>query len=165
MMSTALLLMSSSTICIASSPLVGWLTSSVSSEMPSFLAQLGSRACSASMKAAIPPARWAAATAWRASVVLPLDSGPKTSMILPFGNPLPPRARSTERLPLEIPSISLWVSLPRGMIDPSPNSFSIWASVFLRSGWSSTNEAAVFAATARFFGASAARPLLGALLD
>ena len=53
--STALELISISVMCIASSPLPGWLTSSVSSSTPSFLAQLGSRACSASMKAAMPP--------------------------------------------------------------------------------------------------------------
>ena len=53
--STALDLMSISVMCMASSPLPGWLTSSVSSSTPSFLAQLGSRACSASMKAAMPP--------------------------------------------------------------------------------------------------------------
>ena len=142
MMSTAFDLISSSAICIASSPLVGWLTSSFSSEIPSFFAQLGSSACSASMKAAMPPACWAAATACRASVVLPLDSGPKTSMIRPRGKPLPPRARSTDRLPLEMPSIGRWASLPRGMIDPSPNSFSICASVFFRMGLSSMNDGA-----------------------
>ena len=37
------------------------------------LAQVGSRACSASMKAATPPCFWALATACRATVVLPLD--------------------------------------------------------------------------------------------
>jgi len=39
------------------------------------------------MKAATPPFRWAEATAWSASVVLPLDSGPKISMMRPRGNP------------------------------------------------------------------------------
>jgi hypothetical protein len=43
---------------------------------PSFLAYSGSRACSASMKAAMPPAFWAFATACRATVVLPELSGP-----------------------------------------------------------------------------------------
>ena len=139
MMSTALLLMSISAMFIASSPLVGWLTSSDSREMPSFFAQLGSSACSASMKAAMPPARWAAATACSAIVVLPDDSGPNTSMIRPRGKPLPPRARSTERLPDEIPSIGACRSAPRGMIEPSPNSFSICASVFRSAGLSSRN--------------------------
>ena len=45
-----------SAVLLASSPLLGWLTSSVSSSTPSFLAQVGSRACSASINAAIPPA-------------------------------------------------------------------------------------------------------------
>ena len=103
--STALDLMSISVICIASSPLLGWLTSSISRSTPSFLAQLGSRACSASMKAAMPPAFWASATTCRASVVLPLDSGPKISMMRPRGMPWPPRAMSSERLPVEMPSI------------------------------------------------------------
>ncbi len=40
--STALDLISISVMCIASSPLPGWLTSSVSRSTPSFLAQLGS---------------------------------------------------------------------------------------------------------------------------
>ena len=57
MTSTAFDLISSSVIFIASSPLVGWLTSSVSRVMPSFFAQLGSSACSASINAATPPAQ------------------------------------------------------------------------------------------------------------
>ena len=105
--STAFDLMSISVICIASSPLLGWLTSSVSRSTPSFLAQLGSRACSASMKAAMPPAFWASATTCRASVVLPLDSGPKISMMRPRGMPWPPRAMSSDRLPVEMPSIGV----------------------------------------------------------
>ena len=100
MISTALLLMSISVMCIASSPEPGWLTSSVSNCTPSFLAQEGSRACSASMKAAMPPSRWALATTCRASVVLPLDSGPKISTTRPQGMPWPPRAMSNERLPV-----------------------------------------------------------------
>ena len=103
--STALDLMSISAMCIASSPLPGWLTSSVSSSTPSFLAQPGSRACSASMKAAMPPLRWAWATTCRASVVLPLDSGPKISTTRPRGMPWPPRAMSSERLPVGMPVI------------------------------------------------------------
>ncbi len=43
---------------------------------PSLRAYSGSSACSASMKAAMPPARWAFAMAWSVSVVLPEDSGP-----------------------------------------------------------------------------------------
>ena len=163
MMSTAFDLISSSVICIASSPLVGWLTRSRSRAIPSFLAQLGSRACSASMKAAIPPFFCAAATAWRAIVVLPLDSGPKTSIIRPRGKPLPPRARSTERLPLEIPSIGTWESESRGMIDPSPNSFSICIRVFFRSGLLSRKFVELF--PPRFFLESAADRLGSDLLD
>ena len=47
--STALERMSISAMCIPSSPLLGWLTRSVSNWTPSFLAQMGSRACSASI--------------------------------------------------------------------------------------------------------------------
>ena len=36
-----------------------------------------------------------------------------------------------------MPSICVWASLPSGMIEPSPNSFSIWASVLRRSGLAS----------------------------
>ena len=105
-------------MCIASSPLPGWLTSSVSSSTPSFLAQLGSRACSASMKAAMPPAFWARAMTCRASVVLPLDSGPKISTIRPLGMPCPPRAMSSDRLPVGMPAIGPFMPVPSGMIEP-----------------------------------------------
>ena len=43
---------------------------------PSFVAYSASSACSASMKAAMPPRFWAWPTTERASVVLPEDSGP-----------------------------------------------------------------------------------------
>ena len=75
---------------------------------PSRLHQDGSSACSASMNAATPPFRWALATACSAIVVLPLDSGPNSSMIRPRGSPLPPSARSSESAPVEIPSTSMW---------------------------------------------------------
>ena len=67
---------SMSAISSACSPVSGWETSSASVSTPSFLAYSGSSACSASMNAAMPPARWALATACRATVVLPEDSGP-----------------------------------------------------------------------------------------
>ncbi len=53
---------------------------------PSFLAYSASRACSASMKAAMPPSFWASAMMWSASVVLPDDSGPKISTTRPRGH-------------------------------------------------------------------------------
>ena len=65
-----------SAISSACSPVSGWLTSRLSMSTPSFFAYSGSRACSASTNAAMPPAFWALATACRATVVLPLDSGP-----------------------------------------------------------------------------------------
>ena len=65
-----------SAISSACSPVSGWLTSSASVSTPSARAYSGSRACSASMKAATPPAAWALATACSATVVLPELSGP-----------------------------------------------------------------------------------------
>ena len=65
-----------SAISSACSPVSGWLTSNASVSTPSARAYSGSSACSASMNAAIPPARWALATACSAIVVLPEASGP-----------------------------------------------------------------------------------------
>src|SRR5260370_690083 len=63
---------------------------------------MGSRACSASTKAAMPPCFCASAITWSAIVVLPLDSGPKTSTTRPRGKPPTPRAASKEMEPVEI---------------------------------------------------------------
>jgi len=68
--------MSMSAISSACSPVSGWLTRSESVSTPSLRAYSGSSACSASMKAAMPPDFWALATACSATVVLPDDSGP-----------------------------------------------------------------------------------------
>ena len=65
MMSRAPERMSMSAISSACSPVSGWLTSSASVSTPRLLAYSGSRACSASMKAAMPPDFWALATACR----------------------------------------------------------------------------------------------------
>ena len=65
-----------SAISSACSPVSGWETSSWSMSTPSLRAYSGSSACSASMNAAMPPARWALAMACSVSVVLPEDSGP-----------------------------------------------------------------------------------------
>jgi hypothetical protein len=46
------------------------------------------------------------ATTVSASVVLPEDSGPKTSTIRPRGMPRPPSARSSERAPVEMPGMA-----------------------------------------------------------
>ena len=77
------------------------------------------------MKAATPPFFWAFATACSAIVVLPLDSGPNSSMIRPFGSPIPPSARSSEIAPVEIPSTSSVEPSPSFMIAPAPNALSI----------------------------------------
>ena len=76
MMSSAPERISMSAISSACSPVSGWLTSSASVSTPMARAYSGSSACSASMNAAMPPAAWALATACRATVVLPEDSGP-----------------------------------------------------------------------------------------
>src|ERR671928_7052 len=60
----------------------------------------GSIACSASMNAHTPPSFWASAMMWYISVVLPEDSGPKTSTMRPRGTPPMPRARSSDSAPV-----------------------------------------------------------------
>jgi hypothetical protein len=65
-----------STISSACSPLSGCDTSRSSSCTPRRRAYSTSSACSASMNAHTPPARWASAMACSVSVVLPDDSGP-----------------------------------------------------------------------------------------
>ncbi|MNY23234.1 hypothetical protein D3C86_1568910 [compost metagenome] len=76
MMSTAQDLTRASAISSACSPVSGWETSRLSMSTPRRAAYWGSRACSASMKAATPPAFWTWATTVRLTVVLPPDSGP-----------------------------------------------------------------------------------------
>ena len=98
--STAPLRTSTSTISSACSPVSGWETSSSSVRTPIRLAYWGSRACSASMKAATPPLRWASAMTWRVSVVLPELSGPKTSTTRPRGMPPTPSAMSRVSAPV-----------------------------------------------------------------
>src|SRR5215813_12149802 len=87
---------------------------------------MGSRACSASTNAAMPPCFCASATTCSATVVLPLDSGPKISTTRPRGKPPTPRAASKEMEPVEITEIGTIASLfPSRMMDPLPNCFSI----------------------------------------
>src|SRR5690349_15561694 len=50
-------------------------------------------------------------------------------MMRPRGNPRPPSAMSRDKLPVETPSMGICLSAPSGMIEPSPNCFSIAASV------------------------------------
>src|SRR5262249_41047185 len=64
-----------------------------------------------------------------ATVVLPLDSGPKISTTRPRGKPPTPRAASKEMEPVEITAMGTMASLlPSRIIEPLPNCFSIWAS-------------------------------------
>src|SRR5262249_27161833 len=80
------------------------------------------------MNAACPPLFCASAITCSASVVLPPDSGPKTSTTRPRGNPPTPRAASIESAPVGItltgPTTSL---LPKRVIEPLPYCFSICA--------------------------------------
>src|SRR5436305_12193054 len=80
------------------------------------------------MKAAIPPCFCASAITCKAMVVLPEDSGPKTSTTRPRGKPPMPRAASKEMAPVEITDIGTMASFePKRMIEPLPNCFSICA--------------------------------------
>src|SRR6476661_7896744 len=77
------------------------------------------------MNAATPPRRWASAmTCWQ-TVVLPDDSGPKISVILPLGMPRTPRARSRAIEPVGMKSTCCRAVAPSFMIEPVPNCFSI----------------------------------------
>ena len=99
---------------------------------PRRAAYTGSRACSASMNATMPPMAWASARICRASVVLPLDSGPYTSMMRPRGTPPMPSAASSGSAPVGItPMLSSLPSSPSFMMDPCPNFDSIWSVVSL----------------------------------
>src|SRR3989344_151957 len=78
-------------------------------------------ACSASIYAQIPPFFCASATIWSERVVLPEDSGPNISMILPRGIPPTPRAISSPMDPVGMTLISTLGESPNFIIDPSPN--------------------------------------------
>src|SRR2546422_3752096 len=115
------------------SPVSGWETSRLSMSTPSFLAYSTSSACSASMYAAAPPWRWAFATTCNASVVLPLDSGPKISVTRPRGMPPIPIAASRLIAPVGMTSTrTRGESAPIRMMAPLPQVFSIWVMARLR---------------------------------
>ena len=120
--------MSISVISRACSPLSGWETRRLSVSTPSFFAYSASRACSASMNAASPPAFWAWAMTWSERVVLPEDSGPKISTTRPRGMPPTPSAASTAREPVGMTAMAVSGRSPRRMIEPLPNCRSIWVS-------------------------------------
>ena len=133
MISIAPLRTSASTISSACSPVSGWEIRRSSIFTPSFRAYSGSRACSASINAAIPPAFCASAIMWSVTVVLPEDSGPYTSIIRPRGIPPTPSAMSRGRIPVEMTSIFIFaLASPRRIIDPFPCVFSICLSAFSR---------------------------------
>src|SRR3989344_8307215 len=72
------------------------------------------------MKAAFPPLAWARAMVERARVVLPEDSGPNISTILPLGNPPTPKAMSNDKEPVDIASTFTLRASPNFMIASSP---------------------------------------------
>ena len=78
------------------------------------------------MKAAIPPFFCASATEWSATVVLPEDSGPYISTILPLGSPPIPTAISRPIEPVDIESTTIDEASPNLIIEPLPKSFSIF---------------------------------------
>ena len=66
---------------------------------------------------------------WSEMVVLPEDSGPKTSMTRPRGTPPTPVAASKEMEPVEMTAMGTTASLePSRMTEPLPNCFSSAAS-------------------------------------
>ena len=74
----------------------------------------------------MPPMAWASAMIWSASVVLPLDSGPYTSMTRPRGTPPMPSAASSGSAPVGIaPMLRSWPPSPNFMMEPLPNLVSI----------------------------------------
>ena len=125
MISIAPLLTSASAISRACSPVSGCETIKLSISTPKFLAYTGSNACSASIKAASPPIFWHSAITCKANVVLPEDSGPNTSIILPFGIPPIPNAISKLRAPVGIASTFMLLTSPNFITEPLPNCFSI----------------------------------------
>src|SRR5437588_7956669 len=86
----------------------------------------------------MPPVFCASAITCTAMVVLPDDSGPKTSTTRPRGKPPTPSAASNESAPVGMTDIGTMASFdPSRMIEPLPNCFSIWESAssiaFIRS--------------------------------
>ena len=132
---------SSSQISSACSPVSGWETNISSTLTPMRRAHVGSNACSASMNATTPPAFWASAAMVKASVVLPLDSGPNTSTMRPLGTPRPPKAKSKLREPVPIPGGAVRPSPSRRMIEPLPYVFSIWARARSSAAWRPADSA------------------------
>ena len=78
------------------------------------------------MNAHTPPSFCASARTWYTSVVLPEDSGPKTSTMRPRGMPPMPSARSSDSAPVGMALTLTWApSSPIRMTLPLPN----WRSI------------------------------------
>ena len=104
----------------ACSPVSGCESSNSSTFTPSFSAYCGSKACSASINAHVPPSFWHCAIIWRVNVVLPEDSGPYISVTLPLGIPPMPNAMSSPRDPVDIDGISRFSRSPILITVPLP---------------------------------------------
>ena len=114
-----------SAISNAWSPLSGCEIYNSSISTPMFFAYTGSSACSASIKPAIPPRFCTSAIICKVTVVLPLDSGPYTSMTLPFGTPPSPSAMSRLSEPVGTVSTEIFApASPNFITVPLPKSFS-----------------------------------------
>src|SRR5438105_5907782 len=120
---------SMSPISRACSPESGCDTKSSSMFTPKAWAYVGSSACSASTKAAMPPWRWASAMTCRHTVVLPEPSGPNTSTMRPRGIPPTPSAMSRDIDPVGITEMPCPAGCsPRRITAPFPYCFSICVS-------------------------------------
>src|SRR3989344_637124 len=110
-----------SVISSACSPVSGCEISRELISTPTFFAYSGSSACSASIKAQIPPFFCASAITCKPTVVFPLDSGPKISTMRPRGRPPMPSAQSMPIEPVGMAFTSTFGCAPSIIIDSSPN--------------------------------------------
>jgi hypothetical protein len=102
-------------------PSSGWAMNSELRSIPILRAYSGSKPLSTSISAAIPPRRWAAATACNSNVDTPEDSGPRTSTMRPRGRPPTPTIRSSSANPSGMTWTPKVVVAPSRWIEPCPN--------------------------------------------
>ena len=115
-----------SAISRACSPLSGCEMSRLSISTPTLAAYDGSRECSASINAQMPPFFCASAMQCSVRVVFPPPSAPKISIKRPLGNP-PPSAKSSDSEPVGVVATFICERSPKRMMEPLPNVFSMRA--------------------------------------